>query len=62
MLGKLYALVNGQCCEDNPDALTSHEVGVSMPEHCQPSAQRRTPAGLTEYRVVALRHTGLLTA
>ncbi len=26
MLGKLYALVDEQCCEDNPDALTSHEV------------------------------------
>lgn len=26
MLGKLYALANGQCCEDNPDALTHHEV------------------------------------
>lgn len=26
MLLKLYALANGQCCEDNPDALTHHEV------------------------------------
>jgi len=26
MLLKLYALVDGQCCEDNPDALTHHEV------------------------------------
>jgi DNA-directed RNA polymerase beta subunit len=26
MLHKLYALVNLQCCEDNPDALTHHEV------------------------------------
>lgn len=26
MLHKLYALVNGQCCEDNPDALTHHEI------------------------------------
>ena len=27
MLLKLYSLVDGQCCEDNPDALTHHEVG-----------------------------------
>lgn len=26
MLHKLYALVNLQCCEDNPDALTHHEI------------------------------------
>ena len=26
MLHKLYALVNFQCCEDNPDALTHHEI------------------------------------
>ena len=26
MLHKLYALVSGQCCEDNPDALNHHEV------------------------------------
>lgn len=26
MLLKLYALCNHQCCEDNPDALTHHEV------------------------------------
>jgi DNA-directed RNA polymerase beta subunit len=26
MLHKLYALVNHQCCEDNPDALTHHEL------------------------------------
>jgi len=26
MLLKLYALANNQCCEDNPDALTHHEV------------------------------------
>ena len=26
MLQKLYALVSGQCCEDNPDALTHHEI------------------------------------
>jgi DNA-directed RNA polymerase I subunit RPA2 len=26
MFLKLYALANGQCCEDNPDALTHHEV------------------------------------
>jgi hypothetical protein len=26
MLHKLYALVNQQCCEDNPDALTHHEL------------------------------------
>lgn len=26
MLLKLYALANKQCCEDNPDALTHHEV------------------------------------
>ena len=26
MLQKLYALVGGQCSEDNPDALTHHEV------------------------------------
>ena len=26
MLHKLYALVNLQCCEDNPDALTFHEI------------------------------------
>uniref|UniRef100_A0A383WM53 DNA-directed RNA polymerase subunit beta n=1 Tax=Tetradesmus obliquus TaxID=3088 RepID=A0A383WM53_TETOB len=26
MVHKLYALVNGQCCEDNPDALTHHEL------------------------------------
>lgn len=26
MIHKLYALVGGQCCEDNPDALTHHEI------------------------------------
>lgn len=26
MLQKLYALVNSQCCEDNPDALVMHEI------------------------------------
>jgi DNA-directed RNA polymerase beta subunit len=26
MLHKLYALVNLQCCEDNPDTLTHHEI------------------------------------
>jgi DNA-directed RNA polymerase I subunit RPA2 len=26
MLHKLYALVNLQCCEDSPDALTHHEI------------------------------------
>ena len=26
MLQKLYALAGGQCSEDNPDALTHHEV------------------------------------
>lgn len=26
MLQKLYALVAGQCGEDNPDALTHHEI------------------------------------
>lgn len=26
MLGKLYALVGGVCAEDNPDALTHHEL------------------------------------
>jgi DNA-directed RNA polymerase I subunit RPA2 len=26
MLQKLYALVGGQCSEDNPDALTHHEI------------------------------------
>ena len=26
MLHKLYALVNSACCEDNPDALTHHEL------------------------------------
>lgn len=26
MLHKLYALVGGQCSEDNPDALTHHEI------------------------------------
>ncbi len=26
MLGKLYALVGEACCEDNPDALTAHEL------------------------------------
>lgn len=26
MLHKLYALVNKQCCEDNPDTLTHHEI------------------------------------
>jgi DNA-directed RNA polymerase I subunit RPA2 len=26
MLLKLYALVNFQCCEDDPDALTHHEI------------------------------------
>lgn len=26
MLHKLYALVNFQCCEDNPDALSHHEI------------------------------------
>lgn len=26
MLGKLYALVGGTCSEDNPDALTHHEL------------------------------------
>lgn len=26
MLQKLYALVAGQCCADDPDALTHHEV------------------------------------
>ena len=26
MLGKLYALVSEACCEDNPDALTAHEL------------------------------------
>ena len=26
MLNKLYALVCGQCSEDNPDALTHHEI------------------------------------
>ncbi|KAK9824626.1 hypothetical protein WJX72_011831 [[Myrmecia] bisecta] len=26
MLHKLYALVSGLCCEDNPDALTHHEI------------------------------------
>jgi DNA-directed RNA polymerase I subunit RPA2 len=26
MLIKLYALADGQCCEDNPDALTHHEI------------------------------------
>lgn len=26
MLHKLYALVNLQCCEDDPDALTHHEI------------------------------------
>ncbi|KAK9863838.1 hypothetical protein WJX84_009250, partial [Apatococcus fuscideae] len=26
MLHKLYALVSGQCCEDNPDALNHHEL------------------------------------
>lgn len=26
MLHKLYALVNLQCCEDSPDALTHHEL------------------------------------
>lgn len=26
MLHKLYALVNSACCDDNPDALTSHEI------------------------------------
>jgi hypothetical protein len=34
MLGKLYALVDEQCCEDNPDALTSHEVPVLSTMHC----------------------------
>ena len=26
MLSKLYALVSGTCSEDNPDALTHHEI------------------------------------
>lgn len=26
MLHKLYALVNFQCCDDNPDALSHHEI------------------------------------
>jgi DNA-directed RNA polymerase I subunit RPA2 len=26
MLHKLYALVNLLCCEDNPDAMTHHEI------------------------------------
>ena len=26
MLRKLYAFVGGQCCADDPDALTSHEI------------------------------------
>ena len=26
MIHKLYALVGGQCSEDNPDALTHHEI------------------------------------
>ena len=26
MLNKLFALASGECCEDNPDALTHHEV------------------------------------
>ena len=26
MIHKLYALVGGQCCDDNPDALTHHEI------------------------------------
>lgn len=26
MLHKLYALVNFQCCEDDPDALSHHEI------------------------------------
>lgn len=26
MLQKLYALASGQCSEDNPDALTHHEI------------------------------------
>lgn len=40
MLGKLYALVDEQCCEDNPDALTSHEVHqftICMAPLCCPS-------------------------
>lgn len=28
MLNKLFALASGECCEDNPDALTHHEVCV----------------------------------
>ena len=26
MINKLYALVGGQCSDDNPDALTHHEI------------------------------------